>query len=76
MYDKGPLLGAAPPPATRPNVKPGWCSHVPKDGGKNNRDFGVCFGVAYVQKGLLWYLMFQNHESGTTVILFVHEYGT
>ena len=33
MYDKGPLLGAAPPaPATRPNVKPGWCSHVPKDG--------------------------------------------
>ena len=31
MYDKGPVLGAAPPSVHRSNIKPGWCEHVPKD---------------------------------------------
>lgn len=30
MYDKGPVLGAAPS-VHRSNIKPGWCEHVPKD---------------------------------------------
>jgi len=30
MYDKGPVLGAAPS-VHRSNIKPGWCEHVPKE---------------------------------------------